>query len=85
MPVPQKKINNLKISIILPNYNSLKYIDATIKSVINQSFKNWELIIIDDCSDEKTKKILSKYLKNKKIKIIWLKKIEVQVTVEIWL
>tara|TARA_B110000881_G_C18500165_1_gene476400 strand:+ start:147 stop:920 length:774 start_codon:yes stop_codon:yes gene_type:complete len=74
MPVPQKKINNLKISIILPNYNSLKYIDATIKSVINQSFKNWELIIIDDCSDEKTKKILSKYLKNKKIKIIWLKR-----------
>ena len=39
-----------------------------------QTYKNWKLIIIDDCSDDKTKNILKKYLKDKRIKIFWLKK-----------
>ena len=59
-----------KIDIILPNYNSEDYIDQTLKSVINQSYKNWKLFIIDDGSNLKTKNILKKYRKNKKIKII---------------
>ncbi len=63
-----------EVSIILPNYNSSKFIDNTIKSILNQSFTNWKLIIIDDCSNERTKKILKKYLTYKKIKIFWLKK-----------
>ncbi len=63
-----------EVSIILPNYNSFKFIDNTIKSILNQSFTNWKLIIIDDCSNEKTKKVLKKYLTYKKIKIFWLKK-----------
>ena len=62
------------VDIILPNYNSSQFIAKTIKSVQNQSFKNWKLIIVDDCSDTKTKKILKKYSKNKKIKIYWMKK-----------
>ena len=45
-----------QISIILPNYNSSNTILATINSITSQSCKNWELIIIDDCSDVKTKK-----------------------------
>lgn len=63
-----------KITIILPNYNSFLFIKKTINSVINQSYKNWKLIIVDDCSDEKTKSILKKFLDHKKIKIFWLKK-----------
>ena len=63
-----------KVSIILPNYNSYKTIIPTVNSIINQSYKNWELIVVDDCSNEKTKKILTKYKKIKKIKIIYLKK-----------
>ena len=63
-----------KISIILPNYNSSKTIIATIKSVLQQSYKNWELIIVDDCSDAKTKKILLKYKKVKNIRIFYSKK-----------
>ena len=63
-----------KVSIILPNYNSSKTIGATINSVLQQTYKNWELIIVDDCSDRKTKNILSKYRKIKKIKILYLKK-----------
>ena len=45
-----------KISIILPNYNSSKYIEETLSSILNQSFKDWRLIIIDDNSNFETKK-----------------------------
>ena len=42
-----------KVSIILPNFNSAEYILSTIKSINNQSYKNWKLIIVDDCSNIK--------------------------------
>ena len=69
-----KKEKKIKIDIILPNFNSSDFIKETIKSIIDQTFKNWKLIIVDDCSDKKTKTILKKFSKNKKIKIFWLKK-----------
>ncbi len=69
-----KKKEKTKIDIILPNYNSSQFITETINSVIKQSYKNWRLFIIDDYSDIKTKNILKKNSKNKKIKIFWLKK-----------
>ena len=65
---------NPKISIILPNYNSYQFISETLKSVINQSYKNWELILIDDNSNKNTREILNNYIKEKNIKIIFLKK-----------
>ena len=64
----------IKIDIILPNYNSSDFIKDTLKSIISQTYKNWNLIIVDDCSNQKTRNILKKYQKNKKIKIYWLKK-----------
>ncbi len=69
-----KKEKKIKIDIILPNFNSSDSIKETIKSIIDQTFKNWKLIIVDDCSDKKTKTILKKFSKNKKIKIFWLKR-----------
>jgi len=63
-----------KIDIILPNYNSSKYLKETISSVINQTYTNWRLIIVDDCSDKKTINVLKKYKKNKRISIYLLKK-----------
>ncbi len=69
-----KKKEKTKIDIILPNYNSYQYILKTINSILSQSYKNWKLIIVDDSSDKKTKNILKKVEKNKKIKIFWLKK-----------
>lgn len=62
------------IDIILPNYNSYSFIKSTINCVIKQSFKSWRLLIIDDCSNKKTVKLLRNYLNNRKIKIIFLKK-----------
>jgi len=70
----RKLIKEPKVSIILPNYNSSKTIIVTINSILQQTYKNWEIVIIDDCSDKKTKNILSKYKKIKKIKISYLKK-----------
>lgn len=43
-----------KVSIVLPTYNGSKYIAESIQSVINQSFTDWELIIINDCSTDCT-------------------------------
>ena len=62
------------VDIILPNYNSSDTISSTLKSVLEQTYKNWRLIIVDDCSDTMTKNILSKYNKIKKIKVYYLQK-----------
>lgn len=69
-----KKKEKEKIDIILPNYNSSLFIAETINSVLNQSYKNWKLIIVDDFSDKKTTDILKKFSSNKKIKVFWQKK-----------
>ncbi|MCD7952080.1 MAG: glycosyltransferase family 2 protein [Synergistaceae bacterium] len=56
------------ISIIMPAYNSDKYITESIHSVINQTYINWELIVIDDGSQDKTIDCIN-YLKNKDARI----------------
>ncbi len=60
-----------KISIILPAYNSEKYLKSCIESISNQTFDNLEIIIINDCSTDNSLKIMQKYAKkDKRIKII---------------
>lgn len=62
---------NDKISVILPCYNSEKYIEKCIESILNQTYQNTEIIIVDDGSTDHTLKILEKYKKeNNKISII---------------
>ena len=57
------------VSIIMPTYNCGKYIEQSINSVISQTYKNWELIIIDDCSTDNTIDIVNKF-KDKRIKFL---------------
>ncbi len=52
------------VSIITPVYNGEKDIDNTIESVINQTFKDFEMIIVDDMSTDNTANIVEKYQKN---------------------
>lgn len=63
------KDKNPLISIITPTYNHEKYIEKCINSVINQTFKNWEMIIIDDKSQDNTTKIINHFSDNRIILI----------------
>lgn len=58
-----------KVSIILSLYNSENSLEKTVRSVLNQDYKNFELIIINDGSTDNTRKVLSQFRKHKKIKI----------------
>lgn len=60
-----------KISIIVPIYNTEKYLEKCIQSILNQKYKNFELILINDGSTDNSLEICKKYaINNKKIKII---------------
>jgi teichuronic acid biosynthesis glycosyltransferase TuaG len=63
------------VSIITPMYNSEKFIRDTIKSVLNQTYPYWEMLIVDDCSKDKSVEIVEEFLKkDKRIKLIKLSK-----------
>lgn len=63
------------VSIITPSYNCERFIAKTIESVLAQTYKNWEMIIIDDCSPDNSNKIIEEYIKkDNRIKLIKLKK-----------
>ena len=65
--------SNPFIDIILPNYNKNKYLAESINSVVNQTYKNWKLFIVDDHSTDNSREILNNY-KNENIHIFYLSK-----------
>ena len=62
-----------KISVILPVYNSQEFLSQSINSILNQTYKNFELIIIDDGSTDKSKEICE-YFSKKDNRIIFIDK-----------
>lgn len=63
------------VSVITPSYNCQNFIAETIESVQRQTYENWEMIIVDDCSTDNTRKIVDGYIKrDKRIKYVCLGK-----------
>lgn len=56
------------VSVIMPNYNGAKYIKDSIDSVLAQTYQNWELIIVDDCSTDNSLEVIAQY-QDERIKV----------------
>lgn len=65
-----KEVNDL-VSIIVPVYNAERFINETIQTVLDQTYTNWELILVDDASTDNSVKLITPYLKkDKRIKLL---------------
>lgn len=66
---------NELVSIIIPTYNTEKFIRDTLQSVQNQTYQNWEMILVDDASTDKTVSVIEEFAKNDdRIKLFKLEK-----------
>ena len=54
-------ISNPKVSVVVPNYNYARFLRRRIETVLNQSFQDFEVILLDDCSTDESRKILCEY------------------------
>lgn len=59
---------NELVSIIMPSYNTAKYIAESIRSVLAQTYEKWELLIVDDCSTDNTDEIVKPFLTDERIR-----------------
>ena len=67
MDLTLKSGNSPEVSIIVPNYNHGRYLRQRIDSVLNQTFKNFEVIILDDCSTDESRIIIESYKEHPQI------------------
>ncbi len=68
-------MNQNKVSVIMPCYNSEKYVSAAIESILRQTYKNWELIVVDNGSKDKSADIIKEYVnKDSRIKMLSIQK-----------
>lgn len=58
------------VSIIMPSYNTASYVKDSVQSVFDQTYPNWELIIVDDCSPDNTDEIVAPLLSDKRIRYL---------------
>ncbi len=63
-------MNSPFVSVIIPNYNHAKYLDDRIQSVLKQTYQNFEVIILDDCSTDNSVEVINKYKDNPHISSI---------------
>lgn len=66
--------NSGLVSVIMPSYNTAKYIAESIESIMNQTYPYWELIIVDDCSTDNTDSVVENYLSDTRIRYLKNKK-----------
>lgn len=55
------------VSIIMPSYNTAAYISESIRSVIAQTYSDWELLIVDDCSTDNTDAVIAPFLRDSRV------------------
>jgi len=66
-------INNTLVSVITPMFNSERFLCETIESVLAQSYKNWEIILVDDCSSDTSAEVVQSFInQDSRIKLIQL-------------
>lgn len=58
------------VSIIMPSYNTANYIAASIQSVLDQTYQNWELLLVDDCSTDNTDAVIAPFLSDTRIRYL---------------
>ena len=56
------------VSIVMPSFNTARFLPETLQSVLDQTYENWELIIVDDCSSDDTDEVIKPYLKDERIR-----------------
>ena len=61
---------NKLVSIIMPSYNTAQYIEESIRSVLAQTYADWELLIVDDCSTDHTDAVVAPFLTDDRIHYI---------------
>src|SRR5215469_3050279 len=61
--------NMPSISVIVPNYNHARFLPMRIDSILRQAFQDFELILLDDCSTDESRVILSSYANNPRVRI----------------
>ncbi len=67
-------MKNKKISVIVAVYNTEKYVEKCLRSLLNQTYQNLEIIVVEDGSTDNSKEVLKKYSHNDKIKLIYNQK-----------
>ena len=70
------KVIKLKVSVIVPVYNVEKYLEKCLTSLVNQTLKDIEIIVVNDGSSDNSQKIIDKYEKKNKNKKSYIKKNE---------
>ncbi len=58
------------VSIITPSYNTARFIEETIQSVLSQTYTDWEMLIVDDCSTDNTDEVVAPYLADPRIRYL---------------
>ncbi|MBB4035065.1 glycosyltransferase involved in cell wall biosynthesis [Dysgonomonas hofstadii] len=71
MSILNEKNKQPLFSVLIANYNNGKYLEETLNSIYNQTYENWEIIIVDDCSSDNSKEIYKAVENDKRIRIFY--------------
>ena len=58
------------VSVIVPNYNYARFLDERMQSILTQTYQNFEIIILDDCSKDNSRDVIEKYRGNPHVSCI---------------